>query len=443
MDENKIIFEGFWDTLITKAKQGVLAVGGALGSGTAKGKLSVSQVSDAMYSKYKEYLAKTGSETNTDSMSDFLGRLGYSDTFVSNETSQFKQFLTVSDPFHPIGRVAPSGDQPDGASSTEPQSQTTSQDGKPSRKPFPNATPATAPTDTTQSRQLKDPKMRQAFADGKAAREKAATDAAAKQTADSANQPAPAPSADDQKIQAQKAMQQRMQQKKAEGPRARAKTRESLEESELFEKVSDTDLRKFFDTVAQRAFKSGEAKSAAQGTIASNRLSPAEPAQDGAAPQQGQAPVAQAQAAPQSSPVAQSQPAQAQPQAPTQTAPVTDTAAPEAKAGLSIPFTDSEKELMSAFPADTKLGPQVKATDPEVQALAQKVLQAAFDDFKRNNPSSAPKAAPAQPASAKPQRPARKPLPNATPATQAAPAQQAATPQQPAANQANPQAPAA
>ncbi len=208
-------------------------------------------------------------------------------------------------------------------------------------------------------------------------------------------------SANNQKAQQQLAMKDRMQAKKADGPRAK-QTRESLEE----DVVQDGELRKFFDQLAQRALKNGEAKSAAQKTIEINRVSPADntPAEAQPAEPQAAAPVAR-KPFPGSTPGSANAPAQPATPAPAATTPTTTPqsapAAPAASAaptvappGSDIQLSDREKEIMNAFPAGTRLGGQITATDPEVQELAQKVLQAAFDDYKKRTPMAPPKAKP-------------------------------------------------
>ena len=263
MNENKIIFEGFWDTLITKAKQGAYAVAGAAGSGTAKGKLTVSLLSDAMYSQFKEYIAATGSDVNPTDFKDFLGRMGYSPEFVSVETNQFKKFLSATDPINNPARREPTGNTEapaDAEAEAEPGQQAPRpEQGRRNRRPFPNSSPAAADS-------------------GNAAQPAAnAQDNAQAEPADQTAQPAAEPAqSNNMRNDAQQQMHQRMQQKRANGPRARAKTREGIEdmdESILTEKVSDSALRKFFDTLAQRALKTGEAKSAATKTIADTRTS--------------------------------------------------------------------------------------------------------------------------------------------------------------------------
>ena len=437
MNENKI-FEGFWDTLITKAKQGAYAVAGAAGSGTAKGKLSVSLLSDAMYSQFKEYLAATGSEVSPKDFKEFLGRMGFSSEFVSIETNQFKKFLNATDPINNPARREPSAapDAEDAEAQADPQAAPRREQGtidrKKNRKPF------------TDMKGVKhgDP---QAGANAAQPAANAQNDTSAEPDAEPAQPKQP---------NAQQQMHQRMQQKRAQGPRARNKTREGVEDDSdvLLEKVSDGALRKFFNTLAQRAMKSGEARSAATKTIANTRTSQGDDAE--AAPAQQQA-----QAQPQASPAQQPAQAQAQPQAQVQAQPVTEPSAPAqpaatpAPAAPTIDYTQDEKAILDRY--GNNLPNQIGSADKEVTALARKIMRSAVADyiaqFGGSTPASAqpaaqPQAQPAQQQAqpnATPQRrngAQRKPLTRVQPAT---PTQQAGQPNQPAANQSNPQAPAA
>lgn len=384
---NDKLFEGFWDSLVTKAKQGAYAAAGALGSGAAKGKLSASLLSDGMFQQWKEWAAKTGSDLNTQNFTQFLGKMGFSNEFASVETAELKKFIG------PDERAPTADDHLDAAAQKAKQDREAeatpapAANAKPARKPFPQSSAQQAASKTT---------------------------------------------ANNKKAEEQKAMQQRMQAKKAAGPRAK-QTRESLEEAV----IQDAELRKFFDQLAQRALKTGEAKSAAQKTIEINRVSPAGPEDQAPAPAPTQAPAADApaqsqqaapvkrKAFPGSKPGAQATQAQPPAQAPAAQPPAAQPPASPAPTpapapapaptvlppGSDIQLSDREKEIMSAFPAGTKLGTQVTATDPEVQELAQKVLQAAFDDYKKRTPVAAPKAKP----KAAP-KPAAPPAPPATPA---------------------------
>lgn len=392
---NNNLFEGFWDSLVTKAKQGAYAAAGALGSGSAKGKLSASLLSDGMFQQWKEWAAKTGSDLNAQNFTQFLGKMGFSKDFAAVETAELNKFIGP-------GERAPTADDHLDAAATKAK-QEREAGANPAPAPATKAKPERKPFPQSQAQQ-----------------------AASKTTANNA------------KIQQQKAMQQRMQDKKAAGPRAK-QTRESLEE----DVVQDAELRKFFDQLAKRALKSGEAKSAAQKTIEINRVSPAEPE---AAPAPAPAPATTSGADPAAAPTqrkafpgakpatpaATKTTAPAATKAPTQSPPAQQPAPAPAPApqpapapaaptvippGSNIQLSDREKEIMSAFPAGTRLGTQVTATDPEVQELAQKVLQAAFDDYKKRTPVAAPKA-----------KPKAAPKPAPAPAPAAPPAEPPATP---------------
>ena len=296
--QNKTLSEGFWDTLITKAKHVGLAAASAAGSSSASGKLSASLLSDAIFGQYKEYNASTGTEVDADELEQFLKRIGFSSKFAANEAKELKTILS-----HGIvgnaGRDEPTSD---------------------------NAT-ADEPT---------------------------------------ANE---VPDAQAAKVANQKAMHDRMQAK-----RGAKTTRESLEEAA----VSDGVLRKFFNTLAQRALKSGEAKSAAKKTILSNGNNyQDEPEEQQPAPSQRN--TSSQRASPQAAPET--------PQAPVDnTATQTSQPAPNATTSAAIPaYDESEREVMDAFPVGTNLGSQIKATSPDLQALAQKVMQHAFDQYKAHS----------------------------------------------------------
>lgn len=299
MTDNNNLLEGFWDTVITKAKQGALAVAGAAGSSTAKGKLSASLLSDAIYSQYKEWNASTGSDVNPIDFHKFLQGMGFSTDFAERESDQLATFI--------------------------------------------GSTPST----DTQS-----------------------TDAPPSNSTGSDEQPPPEPSGTNRPPLGNK---QRIKRARMNGKRGRRPTRESLDEGV----VSDGELRKFFNSLAQRALKSGEAKSAAKKTMGITRTAnQSAPPAASPAPATGDTPPASPQAAPTAS---QETPAPAAAQT---SSPAATNLPPQA-------FTDSEKEVMNAFPAGTNLGSQIKATSPELQALAQKIMQDAFNQYKQNGGSQA------------------------------------------------------
>lgn len=353
---NEKLFEGFWDGLVTKAKQGMYAAAGALGSGAAKGKLTASLLSTAMFDQWKEWSESTGSELSKKDFAQFMGKMGFSPEFTATEVAELGKFVA------PTASPAPDAQTHDGADAAE-------------------ASDAEAP--------------------------KSADDhlAAAAQKAKDERE-AQQPKSNDQRIKDQIATKNKFQAKRA--------TRESINE----DVVQDSELRKFFDQLAKRALKSGEAKSAAQKTIEINRTNSGEQQQSQPAPDQApaqtQTPEPNTQAAPvqrQEKPAAPAaaqpaaapaQPAPAQP-APVQPQPAAQTAAPAGPPppGSDIQLSDGEKEIMDAFPVGTNLGSQITATDPEVQQLARKVLQSAFNDYKKRTPVPAPKAkAPAKPKAA-------------------------------------------
>ena len=324
MKENKdIIVEGFWDSLITKTKQGVLAVAGAVGSSKARGKLSASLLSDAMFQQWKEFEASTDSTIDSEDFPDFLRRIGFSMEFAQREHQQLNTFLHGHQPLADEPTAEPS-DQPDGEETETP-------DDAPEATSDPDETPAT---------------------------------------------PTPTPAAD------RLAARRRLRRRRSQGG-----ANESLQE----DVVSDGELRKFFDQMARRALKTGDARSAAQKSIKVNRLTTQRSTQ--AAPEAPQATPAQPQA--QAQPAAAGTPgtppaapaAPGTPPAPASPATPEPAPAPATpQAGAPAAYSDQEKEFMDQLPANTKLGGQVKASDPLVQELAQKVMQAAFTNYKANKP---------------------------------------------------------
>lgn len=306
MKENKdMIVEGFWDNLITKTKQGALAVAGALGSSKARGKLSASLLSDAMMGQWQEYQASTDSELNKSDFQDFLRRMGFSVEFADRESSEMEVFLGGHEA---LTDREPPASEPE--AEAEPESEPEAE---------PEAPAAPAPTPATPERR---------------AAERAADDAMERN-------------------------QRRRNRVNQESVATKGKT---LNEAV----VSDGELRKFFDQMAKRALKSGDAKSAAQKSVKVNRISQAQP--KGAS-----------QAAPEAPDETQDEPADtAAPEAPAAPA-----AQPAAPTGLQL--SAEEKQFFDAMPADSKIGTQVKAGDPLLQDLAQKVMQSAFERYKAAN----------------------------------------------------------
>lgn len=92
------INEGFWDSLITQAKRGALAVSGAAGDKNSQGKLSALNLSTAMYDAFKHYQGETGAEQNEQDMLDFLSKnLGFSDKFSEDQARRFENVLNGYD----------------------------------------------------------------------------------------------------------------------------------------------------------------------------------------------------------------------------------------------------------------------------------------------------------------------------------------------------------
>jgi hypothetical protein len=326
MKENDMLIEGFWDSLITKTKQGALAVAGAMGSSKARGKLSASLLSDAMFQQWNEFAASTGSDLNRQDFADFLRRMGFSQEFTARETDELDAFLSGHQNPTDTPRTEPSAEEP---AAEEPA-----------------AEPEAEPEDE--------------------AKKKAEAEAAAKKAQqDKANL--------DAKKKRDYEAQEQLNRRRNRGSYESVYPTGAVINEDV---VSDGELRKFFNELAKRALKSGDAKSAAQKSVKVNRIS------------RGQ-PEAQQQSSSQAAPEAP-QATQAEPAAPAQqaapAAPEAPAAAPKEQPVPGLKLSDQEKEFFDALGADTKLGSQVKANDPLVQDLAQKVMQAAFERYKAANP---------------------------------------------------------
>jgi len=311
MKENNMLIEGFWDSLITKTKQGLLAAAGTLGSSKARGKLSASLLSDAMFQQWNEFAASTGSELNNQDFADFLRRMGFSQEFTARETGELEAFL--------------SGHQ--------------------------------NPTDTPPQEPAAEEPAAEPEADDEEAKKAEAETAAQKAQQDRANVEA--------KKRRDYEAQERLNQRRNRGSYESVYPTGTVINEDV---VSDGELRKFFDQLAKRALKSGDAKSAAQKSVKVNRISQAQP-------------QAQQQASSQAAPEAP-QATQDEPAAPAQAA------APEAPKAQpqGLKLSDEEKQFFDAMGADANLGSQVKANDPLVQDLAQKIMQSAFERYKAANP---------------------------------------------------------
>lgn len=92
------INEGFWDSLVTQAKRGALAVGGAAGSKNAQGKLSALNLSTALYDAFKHYQGETGAGQTEEDMMHFLSKnLGFSDAFAEDQARRFENVINGYD----------------------------------------------------------------------------------------------------------------------------------------------------------------------------------------------------------------------------------------------------------------------------------------------------------------------------------------------------------
>jgi hypothetical protein len=68
----KKINEGFWDSVVDKAKRATNSAAAAVGSKSAQGRLSAQNLAKNFYDAYKVWLGSTGAEQTSDSMAGFL-----------------------------------------------------------------------------------------------------------------------------------------------------------------------------------------------------------------------------------------------------------------------------------------------------------------------------------------------------------------------------------
>jgi hypothetical protein len=313
MKENNMLIEGFWDSLITKTKQGALAVAGSLGSSKARGKLSASLLGDAMFQQWNEFAASTGSELNKTDFADFLRRMGFSQEYTAKEVEELEAFTGSHRSMTDGPREEPAAEEP----------------------------AADAPEDSEEEQEPVDAQ--------KAEQERANLEAKKKRDYEA---------------------QERLNRRRNQGSYESVYPQGNVVNEDI---VSDGELRKFFNQAAKRALKSGSAKSAAQKSVKVNRISQAQPQQ-----QQAQSSTQAAPEAPQATQADQAAPAQ-------QAAPEAPKAQPAAPT-TGLKLSDEEKQFFDAMGADANMGSQVKANDPLVQDLAQKIMQSAFERYKAANP---------------------------------------------------------
>jgi dTMP kinase len=316
-----------------------------MGSSKARGKLSASLLSDAMFQQWNEFAASTGSELNSEDFSDFLRRMGFSQEFTAREVGELDSFLNGHQNVTDRPRTEPSAEEP---AAEEPKAE------EPAAAEEPKADDAEA-----KKAEEEKAKAEQEAKVKKAQQDKANMDAKKKRDYEA---------------------QERLNQRRNRGSYESVYPTGAVINEDV---VSDGELRKFFNELAKRALKSGDAKSAAQKSVKVNRISQAQPQA------QQQDSNQAAPEAPQATQAAGATPAhsaaQAAPEAP-KAAPEAPAAAPKEQPVPGLKLSDEEKEFFDALGADTKLGSQVKANDPLVQELAQKVMQAAFERYKAANP---------------------------------------------------------
>lgn len=334
------LLEGFWDHLITKVKQGALATATAAGSSGAQGKLSASLLGTELYRQYKNWLGKTGGESNPQAFVQFANNLGFSKGFINDQAKAFGDFLQANQKQDKGEKFAIGGKN---NNQQQPEKQEPTLDGEKPQEP---------------------------------------------------QQPQNQPQA--QQSQANKPMTPGEKQRALRAQKRQNMQRESFEfsESAILNEVSDLQLRQFFTQMAQKAFANGEARSAAKHELQTAIVTPTDYKPQQSQGQSQQAPQPQ-QAQPQQSapeqktqepePEQQAEPAPQKPAAPVQTS-------GDGKAAFNNPveFTPEEKEILNMIPG-AGLEKQITAKDPAVQDLARKVMRDAILKYQKDNPPAAPK----------------------------------------------------
>lgn len=141
------INEGFWDSLVTKAKRGSLAVQGAVGDKNAQGKLSALNLATAIYDAFKHYQGETGSEQSEDEMRDFLSKnLGFSDNFADDQARRFLNFMNGYDYEDPKDETDSEGDSAEAYKPAEAEPQSSDSRKEPSIGDAPQEEPQAAQT---------------------------------------------------------------------------------------------------------------------------------------------------------------------------------------------------------------------------------------------------------------------------------------------------------
>lgn len=425
MSNNKQINEGFWDSVVSTAKRVGLAAAATAGSKSASGKLSAENLSNELYKAYKHWLGATGSEGTPEDMAHFLANdIGFGGSFAKDEAQEFARFQ--NDPSNYDSADAPKGAAPGGegdnsGSLDNHDEQSNDQSGPASSSQDFTSNPAftdfvkqvgargykdivtqnptgykfsTKPDGSIVfASQGKEKLLKDILAQNSDPKAMAAelhknglftTWANFKSTNGGSGMrgiKSAAFAKNSLMAGADKFGKNYIKQLNRYVVAKPAKDEPfKLVESVLAEDFSDSELRKYFLGLAQRALKSGAAKSAARTNIKKPKVNPDAPHPGHGAHQQPQSPAPQAQA--QDQPAAKSAPAQSS-EAPA--------AQPTEVKLADVNLTPDEQKLVNQVTAQAGvdgLAKMVDSKDPEITAIARKVLAQALGQYETTVKSS-------------------------------------------------------
>jgi len=425
MSNNKQINEGFWDSVVSTAKRVGLAAAATAGSKSASGKLSAENLSNELYKAYKHWLGATGSEGTPEDMAHFLANdIGFGGAFAKDEAQEFARFQ--NDPGNYDAADAPKGETPGGegdnsGSLDNHDEQSNDQSGPASSSQDFTSNPAftdfvkqvgasgykdivtqnptgykfsTKPDGSIVfASQGKEKLLKDILAQNSDPKAMAAelhknglftTWANFKSTNGGSGMrgiKSAAFAKNALMAGADKFGKNYIKQLNRYVVAKPAKDEPfKLVESVLEEDFSDSELRKYFLGLAQRALKSGAAKSAARTNIKKPKVNPDAQHPGHGAYQQPQNPAPQAQD--QAQPAAQSAPAQSS-EAPA--------AQPTEVKLADVNLTPDEQKLVNQVTAQAGvdgLAKMVDSKDPEITAIARKVLAQALGQYEATVKSS-------------------------------------------------------
>lgn len=425
MSDNKQINEGFWDSVVSTAKRMGLAAAATAGSKSASGKLSAENLSNELYKAYKHWLGATGSEGTPEDMAHFLANdIGFGGAFAKDEAQEFARFQ--NDPSNYDAADAPKGAAPGGegdhsGSLDNHDEQSNDQSGPASSSQDFTSNPAftdfvkqvgargykdivthnptgykfsTKPDGSIVfASQGKEKLLKDILAQNSDPKAMAAelhknglftTWANFKSTNGGSGMRGIKSAAFAKNALMAGADKFGKNYIKQLNRYVVAKPSKDepfkLVESVLEEDFSDSELRKYFLGLAQRALKSGAAKSAARTNIKKPKVNPDAQHPGHGAYQQPQSPAPQAQD--QAQPAAQSAPAQSS-EAPA--------AQPTEVKLADVNLTPDEQKLVNQVTAQAGvdgLAKMVDSKDPEITAIARKVLAQALGQYETTVKSS-------------------------------------------------------